>query len=490
MPLAGVPSRSNATEVASTTTSPSTGPAATRRGRASTRRCVACGSTRRNAAVRWSGRPDPGRVLRHVPAQRGRQAVAAGIGAQHLDHPGDGVGRVVVHRSAREAEAAGDGERARRVGEPDLAHRDLHCRREARIEVEVCDVVDTDCRCLEHVGNGRTERGRTGQGVAFGDEPVVVRLGTRVQVHHAIVGDAGGAGGLVRAQQDRGALVDVDVRAHPLRVREHHHAVVGGHGADLARGVRGARPRVRVVCGDRGERRPELGDVLLVRVDAAPGLGAQRGLEQRVHQRRRDRTVAHLLVARSRPVVADHPRAGLVVAGLPLELDAGFAAGAPAGVHALGAPDEHDVALAALDAFGELVDEQLRAVATDRRDRGATRCDAEPAGEQRAGIRIAPRHDLHDCDDVGAREQRRARVGLGRPRRGLEQLDRRLCGFGRFALRRLADADDDRGAGIHGSRTLVVRVPLPRGPATTERLAPRCRDRSSGTDTSGTRPRR
>ena len=202
----------------------------------------------------------------------------------------------------------------------------------------------------EHVANRRADRGRTGQRVAFGDEPMVVRLGTRVQVHHAIVGDARGARGLVRTQQDRGALVDVDVRAHPLRVREHHHAVVGGHGADVGRGVRGARPRVRVVGGDRGERRPELGDVLLVRVDAAPRFGAQRGLEQRIHQRRRDRAVAHLLVARSRSVVADHPRAGLVVAGLPVELDAGLAAGPPAGVHALGAPDEHDVAVAALDA--------------------------------------------------------------------------------------------------------------------------------------------
>ena len=230
--------------------------------------------------------------------------------------------------------------------------------------------------------------------------------------------------------------------------------------------------------------------MLLVRVDAASRFGAQRGLEEGIYLRRRDRPVAHLLVARSRPVVADHPRAGFVVASLPVELDAGSAAGAPAGVHALGASDEHDVAVTALDVVGELVDEQLRAVATHRRDRGATRCDAEPAREQRARVRIAPGHDLHDRDDVGGREQRRARVGLGCSRRGLEQLDRRLRGFGRLALRRLADTDDDRGAGIHGSRTLVVRVPLPRGPATTERLAPRCRDRSSGTDTSGTRPRR
>ena len=132
----------------------------------------------------------------------------------------------------------------------------------------------------------------------------------------------------------RRGLVDVDVGAHALRVREAHHAVVGRDGADLLGRVRGARPRVRVVGRDRGEPRPQLAHVPLVLVDAAAGRGAQRGLEQRVHHRAaRPRSARHLVLARAGPVVADHPLARRVVAGLPRELDARLAARPPARVH-------------------------------------------------------------------------------------------------------------------------------------------------------------
>ena len=59
IPRFGVPSRSNATDVASTTTSPSTPPAAARRGVASTRAWVDAGSTAVN--------PDVGGVVEYRP---------------------------------------------------------------------------------------------------------------------------------------------------------------------------------------------------------------------------------------------------------------------------------------------------------------------------------------------------------------------------------------------------------------------------------------
>ena len=195
----------------------------------------------------------------------------------------------------------------------------------------------------------------------------------------------------------------------------------------------------------------------LMLVDRASGCGSERGLEQRVDECRCDRAVSHLFVARSRAVVTDDPIARRVVTELPLELDARFAPGSPAGVHGLRTADQHDVALAVLNALGELVDEELRTVAADRRNGGRARRDVEPAGEQRAGIRIGPRRDLHDRDDVDPTQQRGTGVGLRGAGGGLQEVDGRSGDVGSDSLRRLADAHDDRGTRIHGGR----RLPAP-----------------------------
>ena len=183
----------------------------------------------------------------------------------------------------------------------------------------------------------------------------------------------------------------------------------------------------------------------LVLVDRPAVGGAQRGLEQRVHERGRDGGVRHLVVARSGPGVADHPVARRVVARLPRQLDAWFAARAPAGVHRLAAADQRHVELAPLDARAQLVAQQLRAVAADGRHHGGARLDAELAAEQRARIGIPPRPDRCDPDHVHPVEQRvRGRcVGVGEACRVGEQVDRRARLGGGHALRHLPDADDD-----------------------------------------------
>ena len=144
----GVPSRSNATDVASSVTSPSTSPAGSRRGRASTLAWLVAGSTRRKPLRGRRRRPDAALAcfVMYQPSAVVHPKLV-GIGAQHLDHARDRVRRVVVDRTAREAEPAGDGERARIVvGDAERAHRDLHRRREARVEIEVGDVVERDAR--------------------------------------------------------------------------------------------------------------------------------------------------------------------------------------------------------------------------------------------------------------------------------------------------------------------------------------------------------
>src|SRR5207253_8579065 len=128
---------------------------------------------------------DAGRVLGDVPAEGGDQAFRAGVGAEDGDHGGDGVGAVVVAGAAREAQAAGDGEGA--VGlvetEAQLGGADLHGRGEARVEVDVGNVVHADARQLEHGAGDGADRRRRVQVGPLGNEPVVVGVGPRPREH-------------------------------------------------------------------------------------------------------------------------------------------------------------------------------------------------------------------------------------------------------------------------------------------------------------------
>ena len=309
--------------------------------------------------------------------------------------------RVVVHRAAREAEASGDRERATVVlGEAECVSRDLHRRGEAGIEVEACNVVDADVRRRERAPGRERDRRRRRERCTFGDEPVVVGPGRAVQAHHAVVGHAGVARVLVRRQEQRRALVDVDVGAHALRIRERDHPVLGRHRPDLGRCERFPRPCMRIGGRDLRERRPQLAHVPLMLVDRPTRGRAERGLEEGIDQRRRDRQMGRFVVARAGPIFADHPPAGRVVARFPHQLDSWFSARPPPRVDALGAAEQRDIELAPLYPLGELVDEQLWTVAADGRHRCRARRDAEMPRHKRARIGVRPRHDLDDGNDV------------------------------------------------------------------------------------------
>ena len=197
------------------------------------------------------------------------------------------------------------------------------------------------------------------------------------------------------------------------------------------------------------------------------------------------------------PVVADDVRARRVVGLGPVEprLRVDAAGPAPA-VHALDAADEHDVVLAGEDRGAEPVHEHLRAVAAGGGEDRRAGLDAEPPGEQRAGIGVAPREDLDDRDGVDA-QQRRA--GVGAARRARRRRAGRSARRGRSGRRRAACAwptptmTGVRGSiGMSGATLVVRRAPVgsrPRASARWGRPARRCRDRSTGTSTCG-RPRR
>ena len=122
---------------------------------------------------------------------------------------------------------------------------------------------------------------------------------------------------------------------------------------------------------DRGEARPQLAHVRVgARRRVRPAARAQRGLEQRVHHRRRDRESApsrsRSRRAVSSPITHSH---GASSPESHVELDAA-ARGAPASACAsLSAPPMSTTSSSLRwMRVGELVDQQLRAVAADRRD--------------------------------------------------------------------------------------------------------------------------
>src|SRR5690606_18923857 len=118
-------------------------------------------------------------VLGGVPAERGGEAVLAGVRPQLRHDRGHRVQPAVVARTAGGGQAAGDAERARRVV-PAQAERlgaELHRGGEARVEVDRAEVVDGDAGVVERGGTGGGDRRGGGQVGPLGDEPLVGRRG-------------------------------------------------------------------------------------------------------------------------------------------------------------------------------------------------------------------------------------------------------------------------------------------------------------------------
>ena len=196
---------------------------------------------------RGPGAVDAERVLGGVAAVGGAQPEGVRVVAEDAGHGGDAVHRVVVPRAAGEAHAAGDGELALEV-EAELA-RPRSARRTGSTSR------GRRGPSSSVLGAGQLERAAARRARMAGDECRSARLDT-YQWSWAPVpawgntqrsrGDAQRAGRLDRAEDEPGALLDVVVRVHELRVREADHAVVRRGGGDLVGRVGPLDPRVRV----------------------------------------------------------------------------------------------------------------------------------------------------------------------------------------------------------------------------------------------------
>ena len=213
---------------------------------------------------------------------------------------------------------------------------------------------------------------------------------------------------------ERRALVDVDVGAHALRCTGSTTMRLSARRCGSPRRCTRSRDHA---CGlprrDRGEARPQLADARAgARRRSWPDACAERGLEQRVHLRRRDRAVRHLVLARAgrgrrrSPSGTAGRRPGPVEPGLRVDR-AGPASGCACTRRRRPATTSRSPAgIAAPSSFTSscgLLPPTVVSIVV----RGL---DAEPAGEERARVGVAPRHDLGDRDGVDARA-RRAGVG-------------------------------------------------------------------------------
>ena len=237
-------------------------------------------------------------------------------------------------------------------------------------------------------------------------------------------------------------------------------------------------------------------------LERPPVGGAQSVLEERVGVDGQEHAALHLEIGGPGLVQSerDGGRGRLGRLARPGERRAGrLPPGQRAGVHGLGAGDQHDVAVAAADGEAGVVHQGLRRVAADGRQHQLGRLVAlgEPQARRHEQRRVdgAPSEGHHDPDAVGPPEERGPGRGgrsgrhpvavLGRrPQRRHHQLQR----FGPFGGlqpgvgRRdgLAGADHHGGARVEGHGPGSVPVRAPGAPRRTGRLGPHARCRRLG----------
>ena len=234
MPFSGSPSRLCMTVQASTSTGPSYSPV-TSRGEV-VASASGCASAHRKPFGRRLGRVDPDGVLGDETAVRRAHSVVAWVGSQAPCHRRDRVGDVVVPRSARERQSAGHGERTRRIvrREPEFLGGDLDRGREARVQVDMSDVVDADAGERRALGAPRR-----GWRATSADRPGWRRLTCRARrcrcagtpIDHAARRAASAAS--TEHMSNAAPCSTVVVRVHELRIREADPPVVGTGRADL-----------------------------------------------------------------------------------------------------------------------------------------------------------------------------------------------------------------------------------------------------------------
>jgi hypothetical protein len=118
--------------------------------------------------------------------------------------------------------------------------------------------------------------------------------------------------------------------------------------------------------------------------------------------------------------------------------------------------EQHDVAFAGEDVEHGLPEQAARQLTAILRDTRLHMVETEARGDERSGIAVPARRRAHDPHAVGGGEQRRSpRVALGAPEGFDHHVDGQVARAETEMVvvgteRELADADDDRRAGIEG----------------------------------------
>ena len=193
------------------------------------------------------------------------------------------MGPVVVARASGEGQAPGHRQGTVRVviGQPELGGGDLHRRGEARIEVDMADLVDGGAGQSKGCSPGQPDcRGRVEVG-AVGEEPVVLGIGASQREDPAVTGHTGGLRRSGRTQDDGCPLVDLEVRRQQLGVGIADHPVGLGDRRQLLSCHRLAQPGVGIGGCHLGKAGPEPADVGLVLGQGPARLSPHCVLEQR-----------------------------------------------------------------------------------------------------------------------------------------------------------------------------------------------------------------
>jgi hypothetical protein len=400
----------------------------------------------RGEGARRVGRIDAVAEMRVVAAERADDAERAGLGAQAFEEAHLAVHHVAAERTAEERHAPGHA-RQRVEAEAERCGARLDGEGKAGVDVDVVELVGADAGELEHALRGELLTGMMVERDPLLQPRAEAHLGRRAQVDPLRGRHAEAIRGLRRADDERGALVDGDVRGHELRVRIVDHAVARAGIADRL-GVEGlADPGVRIFAGDPAHARLQDGEPIAMghrRLAAGP---AKRRLAESEHRGRADDPGALLFVhpdvVEASDLLVGRARGRVVPGGLetaPLE--------APSTVLALAAREGDDVEPARLDLAAASVDEDLDDVARQGAQHRARAGRAEALGQLAAGIGVSP-DPLRYGDRVErADEGRRARIRRRGADRSFHEVEGRE-GEARIVelLAGLRDAHDD-GASV------------------------------------------
>ena len=391
-----------------------------------------------------------------------QQADAVRSLAQATYHRADHVAHIVVHRATEEGDAAGH----RGLGLRLAQHLEGHLGHDGEAAVELQQV---EVLALGY-GLGAFKYGLLGGGVvvAVALQEIARLLGRRPapDVDQAVLGDPGGAGAGQAGDDDRRGLVDHRIGHHQLGIGPGDQAVVGRDRGDLLGRGAGSDPGKGVVGSDGGVTRPQGGGGS-ARLTRRLPLGALEGiLVEGIELRGIREPLGAGGVAELQARACQLDGVFRPARRRPGQGDTGLLRLAQ-GVHRLAADNRADLALAARDAQGRLVDQPDRRLAPHAGIDCAGGLHAQLFAQQRDGIGVAPGDLTHQVQRVEVGQQTAAGFGVGLLQRlGHQDHGLKAQRHVFWTMQDFAGGDDDGNAGGvgHGKSFSSARTASPSWP--------------------------